>query len=83
MKARPPGAATMSPSAERIRVVDPASVARKQMTDLHTLTYGERDGTRSERIERIEAQMEGVRFQPRAPGRRRTRDPTRRDGAGR
>jgi 2-dehydropantoate 2-reductase len=38
----------------------------RQMTDLHTLTYGERDGTRSERIERIEAQMEGVRFQPRA-----------------
>ncbi|ACK84000.1 2-dehydropantoate 2-reductase [Methylorubrum extorquens] len=38
----------------------------RQMTDLHTLTYGERDGTRSERIARIEAQMEGVRFQPRA-----------------
>ncbi|MCP1548821.1 MULTISPECIES: 2-dehydropantoate 2-reductase [Methylorubrum] len=38
----------------------------RQMTDLHTLTYGERDGSRSERIGRIEAQMEGVRFQPRA-----------------
>ncbi len=40
--------------------------AIRQMTDLHSLTYGERDGTRSERIGRIEAQMEGVRFQPRA-----------------
>lgn len=38
----------------------------RQMTELHTLTYGERDGTRSERIARIEAQMEGVRFQARA-----------------
>lgn len=40
--------------------------AIRQMTDLHSLTYGERDGTGSERIGRIEAQMEGVRFQPRA-----------------
>ncbi len=40
--------------------------AIRQMTDLHTLTYGERDGARSERVARIEAQMEGVRFQPRA-----------------
>ncbi|MGN7123214.1 2-dehydropantoate 2-reductase [Methylorubrum thiocyanatum] len=38
----------------------------RQMTELHTLTYGERDGTRSERIARIEAQMDGVRFQARA-----------------
>ncbi|ACB81271.1 2-dehydropantoate 2-reductase [Methylorubrum populi BJ001] len=38
----------------------------RQMTELHTLTYGERDGTRSERIARIEAQMEGARFQARA-----------------
>ncbi|BAU91833.1 2-dehydropantoate 2-reductase [Methylorubrum populi] len=43
--------------------------AIRQMTDLHSLTYGERDGTRSERIGRIEAQMEGVRFQPRASDR--------------
>lgn len=40
--------------------------AIRQMTDLHSLTYGERDGTRSERLGRIEAQMEGVRFQPRS-----------------
>ncbi len=38
----------------------------RQMTELHTLTYGERDGTRSERVARIEAQMDGVRFQARA-----------------
>ena len=38
----------------------------RQMTELHTLTYGERDGSRSERIARIEAQMDGVRFQARA-----------------
>lgn len=38
----------------------------RQMTELHTLTYGERDGTRSERVARIEAQMEGARFQARA-----------------
>lgn len=38
----------------------------RQMTDLHSLTYGERDGSRSERLGRIEAQMEGVRFQPRS-----------------
>ncbi len=36
------------------------------MSELHSLTYGERDGTRSERIAAIEAQMEGVRFQPRS-----------------
>ncbi len=40
--------------------------AIRQMTDLHSLTYGERDGSRSERLGRIEAQMEGVRFQPRS-----------------
>ena len=38
----------------------------RQMTELHTLTYGERDGTRSERVARIEAQMDGARFQARA-----------------
>ncbi len=38
----------------------------RQMTELHTLTYGERDGSRSERVARIEAQMDGVRFQARA-----------------
>ncbi|CAO4144304.1 hypothetical protein LPLAFNJD_LOCUS1658 [Methylorubrum aminovorans] len=38
----------------------------RQMTDLHSLTYGERDGSRSERLGRIAAQMEGVRFQPRS-----------------
>lgn len=38
----------------------------RQMSELHSLTYGERDGTRSERIAAIEAQMEGVRFQPRS-----------------
>ena len=34
------------------------------MNELHTLTYGERDGSRSERILAVEALMEGVRFQP-------------------
>ena len=38
----------------------------RQMTELHSLTYGERDGTRSERVAAIEAAMEGARFQPRA-----------------
>ena len=38
----------------------------RQMSELHSLTYGERDGTRSERIAAIEAQMDGVRFQARA-----------------
>lgn len=38
----------------------------RQMTELHTLTYGERDGSRSERVAAIEAQMDGVRFQARA-----------------
>lgn len=37
----------------------------RQMNDLHTLTFGERDGSRSERILAVEAMMEGVRFQPR------------------
>ncbi|MEE7458978.1 2-dehydropantoate 2-reductase [Methylorubrum populi] len=41
----------------------------RQMIDLHTLTYGERDGSRSERFSRIEAQMEGVRFQARGSDR--------------
>lgn len=38
----------------------------RQMSELHSLTYGERDGTRSQRIAAIEAQMEGVRFQARS-----------------
>ncbi|MFY9293994.1 MAG: 2-dehydropantoate 2-reductase [Methylorubrum rhodinum] len=38
----------------------------RQMSELHSFTYGERDGTRSERVAGIEAQMEGVRFQARA-----------------
>lgn len=38
----------------------------RQMSELHTLTYGERDGSRTERVAAIEAQMEGVRFQARA-----------------
>ena len=38
----------------------------RQMSELHSLTYGERDGTRSGRVAAIEAQMEGVRFQARA-----------------
>ncbi|WP_342149683.1 2-dehydropantoate 2-reductase [Methylorubrum sp. SB2] len=38
----------------------------RQMSELHSLTYGERDGTRSERVAAIEAQMEGVRFQARS-----------------
>ncbi|MBB3901993.1 2-dehydropantoate 2-reductase [Methylobacterium brachythecii] len=38
----------------------------RQMTDLHSLTYGERDGSRSERLQAIEALMEGVRFQARS-----------------
>lgn len=38
----------------------------RQMSELHTLTYGERDGSRSERVGRIEALMQGVVFQARA-----------------
>ncbi|KQT59924.1 2-dehydropantoate 2-reductase [Methylobacterium sp. Leaf456] len=38
----------------------------RQMSELHSFTYGERDGARSERIAAIEAQMEGVRFQARS-----------------
>ncbi|GEP08185.1 2-dehydropantoate 2-reductase [Methylobacterium gnaphalii] len=38
----------------------------RQMTELHSLTYGERDGSRSERIQAIEALMDGVRFQTRS-----------------
>ena len=37
----------------------------RQMSELHTLTYGERDGSRSERVGRIEALMQGVAFQAR------------------
>jgi len=43
--------------------------AIRQMTELHSLTYGERDGSRSERIAGIEALMQGVRFQARASDR--------------
>ncbi|MET0257523.1 MAG: 2-dehydropantoate 2-reductase [Methylobacterium sp.] len=38
----------------------------RQMSELHTLTYGERDGSRSERVGAIEALMQGVKFQARA-----------------
>lgn len=38
----------------------------RQMSDLHTLTYGERDGTRSDRVGRIADLMRGVVFQARA-----------------
>ena len=38
----------------------------RQMSELHSLTYGERDGARSARVEAIEALMQGVRFQPRS-----------------
>jgi 2-dehydropantoate 2-reductase len=37
----------------------------RQMNALHTLTYGERAGGRSPRVEAIEALMQGVTFQPR------------------
>lgn len=37
----------------------------RQMNQLHTLTYGERAGGRSARVEAIEALMQGVKFQPR------------------
>ncbi len=33
-----------------------------QMTELHALTFGERDGTRSERVARVAAVMEGAGF---------------------
>lgn len=48
-----------------VATLTPAGEIR-QMSELHSFTYGERDGTRSERVARIEAQMEGVRFQARA-----------------
>lgn len=47
-----------------VSTLGPAGEIR-QMNDLHTLTFGERDGSRSERILAVEALMEGVRFQPR------------------
>ncbi|TXM68250.1 2-dehydropantoate 2-reductase [Methylobacterium sp. WL103] len=37
----------------------------RHMSDFCTLTYGERDGTRSERCAAIEAMMQGATFQPR------------------
>jgi 2-dehydropantoate 2-reductase len=37
----------------------------RQMNQLHTLTFGERAGGRSARVEAIEALMRGVNFQPR------------------
>ena len=37
----------------------------RQMNQLHTLTYGERAGGRSARVEAIDALMQGVVFQPR------------------
>lgn len=36
-----------------------------QMNDLHTLTYGERDGSLSPRIEAVDALMRGATFEPR------------------
>nr|USU30686.1 2-dehydropantoate 2-reductase [Methylobacterium sp. OTU13CASTA1] len=36
-----------------------------QMNELHTLTYGERDGSLSPRIEAIDALMQGATFDPR------------------
>ncbi|KQT14751.1 2-dehydropantoate 2-reductase [Methylobacterium sp. Leaf399] len=47
-----------------VSTLGPAGEIR-QMNDLHTLTYGERDGSRTPRILAVEALMEGVRFQPR------------------
>jgi 2-dehydropantoate 2-reductase len=44
-------AATLSPEGEIV-----------QMSELHALTFGERDGTRSERIDRVAAIMEGAGF---------------------
>ena len=43
-----------------------ASGEIRQMNDLHTLTYGERDGSRSDRVGAVETLMQGVRFQPKA-----------------
>ena len=40
--------------------------AIRHMSELHTLTYGERDGSRTPRVAAIEALMQGVRFQARA-----------------
>ncbi|KQP73519.1 2-dehydropantoate 2-reductase [Methylobacterium sp. Leaf113] len=37
----------------------------RQMNPLHTLTYGERSGGRSARVDAIEILMQGVTFQPR------------------
>lgn len=48
-----------------VATLGPAGEIR-QMNDLHTLTYGERDGSRSDRIEAVEALMQGVRFQPKS-----------------
>ncbi|MDR7038100.1 2-dehydropantoate 2-reductase [Methylobacterium sp. BE186] len=36
----------------------------RHMSEFCTLTFGERDGTRSARVEAIDALMEGARFQP-------------------
>ncbi|KQP75504.1 2-dehydropantoate 2-reductase [Methylobacterium sp. Leaf111] len=47
-----------------VATLGPAGEIR-QMNPLHTLTYGERAGGRSARVEAIEALMQGVNFQPR------------------
>jgi 2-dehydropantoate 2-reductase len=47
-------AATLSPEGEIV-----------QMSDLHAFTFGERDGTRSERIARVAAVLEGAGFSAR------------------
>lgn len=44
-----------------VATLGPAGEIR-QMSELHTLTYGERDGARTPRVEAIEALMRGVRF---------------------
>jgi 2-dehydropantoate 2-reductase len=47
-----------------VATLGPAGEIR-QMNPLHTLTYGERAGGRSARVEAIEALMRGTNFQPR------------------
>jgi 2-dehydropantoate 2-reductase len=47
-----------------VATLGPAGEIR-QMNPLHTLTYGERSGGRSARVEAIESLMQGVTFQPR------------------
>jgi 2-dehydropantoate 2-reductase len=62
LEARFGPARVLGGSCSIVATLGPAGEIR-QMNELHTLTYGERDGTRSERILAVEALMEGVRFQ--------------------